>query len=109
VRAILLILLTCLMTSCLFGDTRTRRPIAWPPPSWMCAQTEQELTSAEQLWRTAHQARSERKRRITILRDYPSVLPMLLPSIGETAARFESFRLSRVEKSARREALSAHD
>jgi hypothetical protein len=55
-------------------------------------QTEQELTSIEQVWRTAHQARFERtapdhdSSGLSIrVADTPSI-------IGETVAQFESFR-----------------
>jgi hypothetical protein len=92
VRAILLILLTCLMTSCL-SATREREANCLAATIMDVWQTEQELTSAEQLWRTAHQARSER----TAPDHDSSGLSVRVadapPSIGETAARFESFRL----------------
>ena len=91
-RAILLILLTCLMTSCL-SATREREANCLAATIMDVWQTEQELTSAEQLWRTAHQARSER----TAPDHDSSGLSVRVadapPSIGETAARFESFRL----------------
>jgi hypothetical protein len=60
VRAILLTLLTCLlMTSCI-SATREREAHCLAATMTDVWQTEQEVTSAEQLWRTAQQRRSER-------------------------------------------------
>src|SRR6188768_1996323 len=93
VRAILLILLTCLMTSCL-SATREREANCLAATIMDVWQTEQELTSAEQVWRTAHQVRSERT-----APDHDDSLGLSVrvadaPSIiGEAAARFEGFRL----------------
>src|SRR4029078_9382276 len=91
VRAILLILLTCLMTSCL-SATREREANCLATTIMDVWQTEQELTSTEQVWRTAHQGRSERtapdhdSSGLSIrVADAPSI-------IGDTAARFENFR-----------------
>jgi hypothetical protein len=91
VRAILLIMMTCLMTSCL-SATREREANCLAATIMDVWQTEQELTSIEQVWRTAHQARSERT-----APDHDSsglsIRVAHAPSIiGETAARFESFR-----------------
>ena len=101
-RAILLILLTCLMTSCL-SATREREANCLAATIMDVWQTEHELTSAEQDWRTAQQARSERTAQgldasgLSIrVADAPSI-------IGETAARFESFKFpaSRSQEDAR--------
>jgi hypothetical protein len=102
VRAILLILLTCLLTSCL-AATREREANCLAVTIMDVWQTEHELTSAEQVWRTAHQARSERTAQghdsssLSIrVADAPSI-------IAETAARFESFTVpaSRSQEDAR--------
>ena len=92
VRAILLILLTCLLTSCL-SATREREANCLAATIMDVWQTEHELTSAEQVWRRAQQTRSERTAQsrgssgLSVrVADAPSI-------IGETAARFESFGL----------------
>ena len=89
-RAILLILLTCLLTSCL-SATREREANCLAATIMDVWQTEHELTSAEQVWRRAQQTRSERTAQsrgssgLSVrVADAPSI-------IGETAARFESF------------------
>lgn len=101
-QAILLILLTCLLTSCL-SATREREANCLAAAIMDVWQTEHELTSAEQVWRTAQQARSERTAQgrgssgLSVrVADAPSI-------IGETVARFESFGfpVSRSQEDAR--------
>jgi len=102
VRAILLILLTCLLTSCL-SATREREANCLAATIMDVWQSEHELTSAEQVWRTAQQGRSERTAQsrgssgLSVrVADAPSI-------IGETVSRFESvgFPASRSQEDAR--------
>ena len=58
-RAILLILLTCFLTGCVSAP-REREAHCLAATMTDVWQTEEELSSAEQLWRRAQQARSER-------------------------------------------------
>lgn len=101
-RAILLILLTCLLTSCL-SATREREANCLAATIMDVWQSEHELTSAEQVWRTAQQGRSERTAQsrgssgLSVrVADAPSI-------IGETVSRFESvgFPASRSQEDAR--------
>ncbi|HEX5551560.1 MAG TPA: hypothetical protein VFX36_12030 [Nitrospira sp.] len=90
-RAILLILLACLLTSCL-SATREREANCLAATIMDVWQTEHELTSAEQVWRTAQQAadsdRTAQSRSSSELSIRVADAP---PIIRETAARFESF------------------
>lgn len=90
-RAILLILLSCLLTSCL-SATREREANCLAATIMDVWQTEHELTSAEQVWRTAQQAadsdRTAQSRSSSELSIRVADAP---PIIRETAARFESF------------------
>jgi len=89
VRAILLILPTCLLTSCL-SATREREANCLAVTIMDVWQTEHELTSAEQVWRMAQQAPSERSAQSRGSSGL-SIQVADAPPIGETAARFESF------------------
>ena len=89
-RAILLILLTCLLTSCL-SAAREREANCLAATIMDVWQTEYELTSAEQVWRTAQQARSERTAQSRGSSGLSIRVADAPPIIRETAARFESF------------------
>jgi len=90
VRAILLILLTCLMTSCL-SATREREANCLAATIMDVWQTEHEVTSAEQVWRSAQQVRSERTAQSRGSSGLSIRVADAPPIIRETAARFESF------------------
>jgi hypothetical protein len=102
VRAILLILLTCLLTSCL-SATREREAHCLAATIMDVWQTDHDLTSAEQVWRTAQQVRSERTAQNRGSAGLSIRVADAPPIIGETAARFESFGLpaSRSQEDAR--------
>jgi hypothetical protein len=91
VRAILLILLACLLTSCL-SATREREANCLAATIMDVWQTEHELTSAEQVWRTAQQAaHSDRTAQSRSSSELSIRVSDASPIIRETAARFESF------------------
>ena len=84
----------CLLTSCL-SATREREANCLATTIMDVWQTEHEVTSAEQVWRSAQQFVPNEQPRVAVP-GHPSAADAP-PIIRETAARFESFGFPRRE------------